>query len=295
MKKFSIRTDLALEARACALPDSGELPGVRCIEQEQDGFPVTRVSVLDDRGASVLCKPIGEYITLELDKLIRREENAFADCAGVLAHIIKELLGNVSRVLVIGLGNDAITPDAIGPWTLESVLVTRHLKEHNIPEFASFASVSALSPGVLGTTGLEAAKIAKLLADEVQPEAVIVIDALASREMHRLCRTVQITDTGIIPGSGVGNARAEISKNTLGVPVIAIGVPTVVDAATIVIEMAENSGLDIDESALPQPGLIVTPRDIDRSARDAAKLVGYAINLALHEGLSVEDVDMLVN
>ena len=272
MARFSPRTDLALESKRLASADTGELEGVKAEEFVHNGFPVTRVSIVNQAGSDKLCKPIGDYYTLELDKLIRREENSFSDCVSALGGIIGRLLGKVSNILVIGLGNAAITPDAIGPWAIDNVLVTRHLKD--LPEFARFSSVSALRPGVLGTTGLEAAKITKLVAGEVKPDAVIVIDALASAEPERLCRTVQITDTGIVPGSGVGNARAELSKNTLGMPVIAIGVPTVTDAAV--------------------PGMIVTPRDIDRSARDAAKLVGYGINLALHEGLTVEDIDMLI-
>jgi spore protease len=294
----SVRTDLAMEARqlwAEEAADTSALPGVRAREEERRGFHVTTVSILDEAGEKALCKPKGEYITLELDKLLRREENAFADCAGLLAELVGSLLEDgATSFLVVGLGNEAITPDAIGPWTLDSLLVTRHLKEQGYAEFQHFSSVSALRCGVLGTTGLEAARLAALAAGEVKPDAVIAVDALASRELDRLCRTVQISDTGIVPGSGVGNARSELSRRTLGVPVIAIGVPTVVDAATLAADLARRAGAELDSEALPAPGMIVTPRDIDRSAHDAAKLVGYALDLALHPGLTVEDIDMLL-
>jgi len=294
----SIRTDLALEARQLwreQTEDTAELPGVRARETERRGFQVTTVSVLDAEGEKALCKPKGEYVTLELDKLLRREENAFADCAAVLAEILRSLLGDgARRFLVVGLGNETITPDAIGPWTLESLLVTRHLKEQGYAEFENFSSVSALRCGVLGTTGLEAARLAALAAGEVKPDAVIAVDALASRDPDRLCRTVQISDTGIVPGSGVGNSRSELSRRTLGVPVIAIGVPTVVDAATLAADLARKAGVELAPEAIPATGMMVTPRDIDRGAHDAAKLVGYALDLALHPGLTVEDIDMLL-
>lgn len=300
MKNYTMRTDLALEARqlwAESAQETTELPGVRSIEEQRDGFAVTTVSILDQAGADALCKPIGDYITIELDRYIRREENAFAQCAALLAEKLTDLLGGLgenSRFLVIGLGNDAITPDAIGPWALDHLLVTRHLKERQVPDFAHFSSVAALRAGVLGTTGVESAQLAEIVTRAIRPDAVIAIDALASREMHRLCRTVQLSSTGIVPGSGVGNARSELSRSTLGVPVIAIGVPTVVDAATLAADLAAQAGLELDTNRLPEPGMIVTTRDIDRCARDAAKLVGYGLDLALHPGLTVEDVDMLV-
>ena len=223
MENFVPRTDLAREAHAIAASE-GALQGVIAREDYIKGFPVTRVEVTGEAASHLLCKPLGKYFTLDFEKLIKREENSFPDCVHALSQLIRELLGDVQSVLVVGLGNEAITPDAIGPWALDYILVTRHLKMHGYSEFEHFASVSALRPGVLGTTGLEAAAITELLAQELRPEAVIVIDALASAEPENLCKTVQITDTGIVPGSGVGNARAELSQNTLGLPVIAIGV-----------------------------------------------------------------------
>ncbi|MGI6029196.1 MAG: GPR endopeptidase [Candidatus Heteroscillospira sp.] len=301
MKNFAPRTDLAVESREFLrenAPEAGELPGVRALEENRRGFAVTTVSVLDERGSDVLCKPIGEYITVELDRLIRREEDSFEQAAELAAELIRGLLGEVtpdSQFLVIGLGNEAITPDAIGSWALDNLLVTRHLKEKQIPDFAHFSSVAGIRAGVLGTTGIESAHLSALVTEAVKPDAVLVVDALASRELHRLCGTLQISNAGIVPGSGVGNARAALTKETLGVPVIAIGVPTVVDAATLTADMARAAGVELDPDKLPAPGMIVTPRDIDRSARDAAKLVGYGLDLALHPGLTVSDIDMLLS
>ena len=186
MEKFVPRTDLAREAHAIAAAE-GALNGVIAREDYINGFPVTRVEVLDEAASQLLCKPFGKYFTLDFEKLTKREENSFSDCVFALSQLLKELLGNANSVLVVGLGNEAITPDAIGPWALDYVLVTRHLKLKGYSEFDGFASVSALRPGVLGTTGLEAADITALLAGEIHPEAIIVIDALASAEPENLC------------------------------------------------------------------------------------------------------------
>jgi len=296
-----IRTDLALEARELWQAESGQtgaLPGVEAREETRGSFRLTTVRILDERGEKALCKPIGTYITLELDGLLRREENAFPQAASLLAEQIRTLLplAPEATVLVAGLGNDAITPDAVGPVCLRHVLVTRHLKARMPGDFAGFRDVAAIQPGVLGTTGMESADTVSALAARIAPDAVIAVDALASRETGRLCRTVQLSDTGIVPGSGVGNRRAELSRGTLGVPVLAVGVPTVVDARTLTADLAARAGVKLPEEAdVGLPELMVTPKDIDRSVRDIAKLVGYAIDLALHRDLTVEDVDLFLN
>ena len=293
MEFSAVRTDLALEESERR---GGGIDGVSEQTSDEQGFHLTRVSVLDERGAESLCKPIGEYITLEFTPLLRREENSFEICAGILARELRSLLGELPEgacVLAAGLGNEYITPDAIGPWAMDSVLVTRHLT--SLPEFASFRPVAAVRSGVLGTTGVESAQLIAMLCRELSPAAVIAVDALASLSTERLCRTVQLSDAGIVPGSGVGNAREALSRETLGVPVIAVGVPTVVDATAIAAELASAAGVEVEPKALPQTGLIVTPRDIDRLARDAAKLVGYSIDLALHPGLTAADIDMLIS
>jgi len=290
------RTDLALEAReglSGALPD-----GVEEDRRDVLGFGVTRVRITNRAGADLLCKPIGDYVTLELGRLLRREDNAFADGARALADELRAMLrlGSGDSVLVAGLGNPAITPDAVGHLTAESTLATRHLRAQPRGPFSAFRSVAVLEPGVLGTTGLESADVVRAVAGEAKPAAVIAVDALASRRAERVCTTVQLSDTGIVPGSGVGGGRTALDRAALGVPVIALGVPTVVDAATLASDLAEEAGASLDADALRRAsgGLIVTPRDIDARVRDISRLLGYGINLALHEGLAVSDLDMLL-
>lgn len=266
------RTDLAAEE----LPrDGGSLSGVKSAAYDRDGFHITEVEVLDQRGADKLCKPQGKYVTMDLDTLFQRTEDAFVNAVRLLAQCVTELLP-LSRddgVLAAGLGNPAITPDAVGPETASFLLATRHLKRQLAEDFAAFRTVAVCRTGVLGTTGMESAELIRAVCGAAQPDAVVVIDALAARSPEKLCRTVQLTDSGIVPGSGVGNNRAELSRRVLGVPVLAVGVPTVVDAGD---------------------GLIVTPREIDRYVKDAGKLIGYALNLAFHPDLTVTDIDMFV-
>jgi spore protease len=266
------RTDLAAEN----LPRGGsELPGVQCNTYQRRGFSITDVEILDSQGAKELCKPIGRYITVDVDNFFRREEDSFSTAVELLASCIGQLLPleKDSGVLVAGLGNAAITPDAIGPETTYSVLATRHLK-HQLPDdFTDFRPVSVFQAGVLGTTGMESAQLIKAIHTAACPQAIVVVDALAARSSEKLCRTVQLTNSGIIPGSGVGNDREELSQRVMGVPVLAIGVPTVVDAGQ---------------------GLILTPRDIDKYVKDAGKLIAYALNLAFHPCLTLSDIDMFV-
>ena len=295
-----IRTDLALEARElwAERERSDSLPGVRVTEGSREGFPVTTVEVLDAQGAEALGKPPGRYVTLELDALLRREADAFPRAAMALAEELRALLplDEGQSCLVVGLGNREITPDAVGPCTLDHVLATRHLKTQLPEDFAAFRPVSALCTGVLGTTGIESGDLVRSVCAALRPDCVIAVDALASRSAARLCRTVQLSDTGIVPGSGVGNARLALDRESLGRPVLSLGFPTVVDAATLALDLASRSGLPPDPSAFGEAGgMIVTPREIDKNVRDIAKLIGYSLNLALHEGLSIEDVDMFLS
>lgn len=295
----NIRTDLALEAKELWETSQGaeEIPGVSVDERGDGSFRITEVRIEDLNGEKALCKPVGKYITFELDGLIKREENAFEQAASLLSSEIRRIMPLMpdATVLVAGLGNDAITPDAIGPECLRSVLVTRHLKERMPGDFSFFRNVAAVEPGVLGTTGMESADIVSALVGRIAPDAVIAIDALASREPDRLCRTVQLADTGITPGSGVGNRRAELSRGTLGIPVLAIGVPTVVDSLTLTAVLAEKAGIDLpDDDTAKQKNMMVTPKDIDRSVRDISRLIGYALDLALHDGLTIPDIDMFL-
>lgn len=288
-----LRTDLAMEARELAAGEADTLPGVRFSEQDRAGIRVDVMDITTQEGADRLNKPVGRYVTAQLDRFLRRSDDAFQDTAAALGGILRELLPlrPDSTVLLACLGNPAITPDAVGPKCAANVMVTRHLKDSMPDAFGPFRNVSVVCPGVLGTTGIESAALVSAAADTVQPDVVIAVDALASRSMDRLCRTVQICDTGISPGSGVGNHRSALNRETLGVPVIALGVPTVVDAATLAYDLTGGTVPETADTA----SMIVTPREIDAFVSDAAKLLGYAINFALHENLSLADIDMFVS
>lgn len=292
----NVRTDLAVELNELytrkAQTEAGELKGVKVRNIKLGSFDLTSIEVLDEDGAEALGKPVGNYLTLELGAMIRREENSFVEAVSTFSTLLKELLNmdDNDSVLVVGLGNRSITPDAVGPVAIESVLVTRHLLERMPEQFGGFREVSAICTGVLGTTGIESVDIIRSICDLLHPDRVIAIDALAAMKVERLCRTVQLSDSGIVPGSGVGNERAALNRETLGVPVIAIGVPTVVEAGTMISEYLGDS--DPDSSA--GGGMIVTPKDIDKSVSDLSRLIAYGIDIALHDGLTVGDVDMLV-
>lgn len=281
MKGKNIRTDLAVEAAVGY--EAAKLDGVSMKTERLFGCTVISVKVNDSEAAKALCKPVGIYSTLELDAYISRTENSFAACANALSTLLRrfEAISNGKSFLVACLGNKAITPDAIGPETANRLIVTRHLKGSLPRDFAAFSSVAVLRTGVLGTTGIESADALKAVCDRIRPDCVIAVDALASAEFPRLCRNIQICDSGISPGSGVGNDRKALNRDTLGVPVIAVGVPTVIDAACL-----------SDDETLS--GSFVTPRNIDELVSSTAKLIAYGINLALHPGLTVEDVDLLV-
>ena len=297
------RTDLAVEAAELwreSAPGAGKLPGVESREALREGYKVTTVKVLDDRGAEALGKPVGSYVTLSLDGLARREEDAFGRAVRALAAELRPLLPRDEKApaLVVGLGNRSITPDTIGPKAADHTLVTRHLVDMAPEHFGSFRPVAALAAGVLGTTGVESGELVRALVDKIRPACVLAVDALASRSLSRVCSTIQIADTGICPGSGVGNARAALNEETLGVKVIAIGVPTVVDAATLTCDVLAEAGRgDLDPQALDGAGdgLIVTPKDIDSRAADLSKVIGYGIDLALHPHLTIEDVDLFLS
>ena len=294
------RTDLALEAKELwteSAEKETKLEGVRARDSLREGYQVTTVDILDEQGASSLGKPVGSYVTVQLDALARREEDAFGRAARAIAAELNGLLKlpEEATCLVVGLGNRAITPDAIGPGVADHTMVTRHLVEQAPEHFGSFRPVAAVAAGVLGTTGVESGELVKAVAEKIRPGCIIAVDALASRSMDRVCTTVQLANTGIVPGSGVGNHRAALNRETLGVPVIAVGVPTVVDAGTLAADIlaeAGQEGLDPEALAGAGEGLMVTPRDIDQRVADLVKVIGYGINLALQPGLTIEDVDL---
>ena len=295
------RTDLALEAREIWAESAQErIEGVEAVESTREGYPVTTVRVTSEQGAHALGKPMGTYITLELAGLRRREADAFPRAATALAEELKRLLAlkKGDSVLVVGLGNQAITPDNIGPGAVNHTLATRHLVEQVPEHFGHFRPVAALAAGVLASTGVESSELVRAVTDRIKPACVIAIDALASRSLKRVCTTIQLADTGITPGSGVGNHRSALNRETLGVPVIALGVPTVVDVATLCADVLTEAGKgDLEPEALNGvgSGLMVTPRDIDQSAADLAKVIGFGVNLALQDGLSVEDLELFLS
>ena len=297
---FQKRTDLALEARELwqeSAEKTSRLPGVKAAKQRQEGYPVTRVDILDERGEEALGTPRGSYLTIDLTTFWQRKPDFFERAVRAVGGQLKALVPAEGPVLVVGLGNRAMTPDAVGPLAADSVLVTRHLIAAQPRHFAGFRPVAVQRTGVLGTTGVESAESVRGLVEQVEPALVIAIDALASRRVGRVCATVQLSDTGIIPGSGVGNHRGALNRETLGVPVLAIGVPTVVDSATLAADLLEESGItDYDGEALQKSrqNLMVTPRDIDQQVRDLGKVIGYGINWALQD-LEIDEMNALLS
>lgn len=278
------RTDIAtesfrqLDGSAEALT---EKQGVIAAHERLHGLEVMAVDILNETGARTLGKPVGKYFTLDLPQRFERGAEQFEAAAKAVGDLICRCCQSHENVLVAALGNPDITPDALGSLAAAGILVTRHLKQHAPAEFDAFSSLALCRPGVLGTSGMESAQQVKLLCNQLHPDLVIVIDALAGADPDRLCRCVQISTAGISPGSGVGNDRQELSLHTLGAPVVAIGIPTVIDAGLL------------GEDRLS--GLFVTPRSIDAQVRAGARVIAYGINLAVHQGLDIRDIDMLVS
>ena len=284
---MNCRTDLAIEAVADA--DKLGENDIRRTESDEGGAHVTRLHVLSARGAAALGKPIGQYVTAQMPPL-SDDETHLAAYAKAVALELTALLPDEGTVLVVGLGNRSVTPDTLGPSAADMVLATRHIRG----EFARAAGLddlrptAVLTPGVLGQTGTESSEIVRGVCREVSPAAVVVVDALAARSVQRLGCTVQLCDTGIAPGSGVGNNRQPLNREVLGVPVIGMGVPTVVDAVTLVREyLREDTDAPADGN---EPPMMVTPREIDLVISRAARLVALAINGALQPAYSPSEL-----
>lgn len=328
----SIRTDLTLEAHELlkeqAIKQESEqrdIPGVRVENAGDEQIKITRVTVETPAGEKAIGKPMGNYITLEVPGLRDNDQEIYENTCKALAQELAGILNldDKTMTLVVGLGNWNVTPDALGPKVVSSMMVTRHLLEY-LPEQVDkgVRPVCAVAPGVLGITGIETGEIVRGIVERIKPDYVIAIDALASRKMERVNTTIQIADTGISPGSGVGNKRMELSRATMGIPVIAIGVPTVVDAATMandaidlvldsMIEHAPQGtefynmmkSIDRDEKynmirevLEPYVGnLIVTPKEIDEVVIKIAKVIANGLNIALHQGITLNDVNRYVN
>ncbi len=315
------RTDLALELQefqaGMHLPDSD---GIQTQTERKGEIAVTRVQIKTQEGATRLGKPIGNYVTLEMDALSFQDAQQYEACCFAIKDELERLCEfDKSRpVLVVGLGNRFITADALGPKAADRIFVTRHMHRQLEGIFGDeIASVCAVSPGVLGITGVETAEIVQGVCARVKPGLILVIDALAAREVRRLNTTVQLCDTGIAPGSGVGNCRTAFNKERFGVPVIAVGVPTVIDALT----MAYDAAYEILHAVQSQRGdmmscvrdlscedlyatvqalmqnkvenLTVTPKEVDLAMERISKVIAGGINLYLHKNLSVEDLESL--
>ena len=292
------RTDLALEARELWQEQAGRLtalPGVEAHDGLREGIPVDTVRILNQEGEQALGKPSGTYITLTLEGLANREEDIFRRAVQAVAAELSSLLRPVPAdglVLVAGLGNRAITPDAIGPRVHENVLVTRHLVQKMPEHFGHLRPVASVTAEVMGSTGVESGELVRAVCEKIRPACVVAVDALASRSLKRLCRTVQLADTGITPGSGVGNHRMGLTRDTLGVPVVAVGVPTVVDGATLAADLLGSDGLpDLGEGR----DLLVTPKDIDSQVSDLSKVIGYGLSMALQSGIALEELELLLS
>lgn len=330
MKK-QVRCDLALEAKEMfseGQPEDSEIPGVSVECEEIQGYiKVTRVHIRNGEGAQNLQKEQGRYITIEMPARFYGQQTIYEEmcrtCSKELRAITTPLLKEENdTVLVVGLGNWNITADALGPKVIRSLMVTRHLKEY-VPEEIDegIRPVCAIAPGVLGITGIETGEIVRGLVEKIKPKLVIAIDALCSRKTERINTTIQIADTGITPGEGVGNKRRALNKETLGIPVVAIGVPTVVDAATIandcidlILHSLKNHAgeekplykvLDTIEAedkyslirGAIEPSLgnfIVAPKEVDTIIDDISKVIANGINISLHEGIDLADVDRYI-
>ena len=288
---MNFRTDLALER--CEFLGKKSINGVEINSFDAPKAKVTRIDVLDEEGAKNVGKPIGRYVTVEVTPFAEHAQ-FIDDSFEALTNEISRLIPEKGSVLVAGLGNTKITPDAFGPKCSSMIFATRHITGELLKAtgLSDLRNVSTFSTGVTGETGAEAAELIKGAVNVLKPDIVITVDALAARNADRLGTTVQMCNTGIIPGSGVGNSRQEISERTVGVPVISIGVPTVVDAATLVFDCG---GKVADEQlVLERAGeMMVTPREIDLMIERAAKLTSLALNCALQPHIAPEDMLIL--
>ncbi len=288
---FEKRTDLALEVHELHGRDSG----ITVREENIDGIVVTRAEIEEGEGVRLSGKSAGKYITFDVGAFYKKGRESLVRASSLIADEMKKLFPNGdSCFLVVGLGNEQITPDSVGPRAVKKLLVTRHIQSIDKPLFdnAGFGCLAAISPGVLGQTGVESLDIIAGVVKKINPVCVIIIDSLASRRLARLATTVQLSNVGISPGSGVANHRAELSEETLGVPVISIGIPTVVDAATLAYDLLEERFGEDDPSFSEtveklfsggKADMFVTPKDNDVIAEHSATLIASAINIAVHD------------
>lgn len=319
---YNVRTDLALEARELA-GHAGQIPGVWSQVDQNNGITIDRMQIQTNEGAQRIGKMIGNYITLEVPELRKGDTDLQDQVATTFAREFEAFLKRVgvqpmSSVLVVGLGNWNVTPDALGPLVVENIMVTRHYFELMPGQVSpGYRPVSAVAPGVLGTTGIESSDIVQGIVQRARPDFVIAVDALAAKDLTRVNTTIQIADTGIHPGSGIGNKRKGLTREILGVPCIAIGVPTVVYASNIVNNtmdmltehmrkqtpntqplfgvfgnLGENERLQLVREVLNPMGhdLLVTPKEVDKFMEDIANVIASGLNAALHEAVDTNNV-----
>ena len=302
-----IRTDMAMESAR----EAGDMPGVKVSGWENAGIHVTEVQLTDPDSAQKLGKPVGNYITLESEALRRRDPDARLAMSAMIGEEIARMAGEIGErgAMVVGLGNRMVTPDALGPLTVDKILVTRQIFQE-LTQYADerLRSVCAMAPGVMGVTGIETAEMLESIVRRIRPGCVVCVDALSARSARRIGAAVQICDTGIQPGSGVGNRRLALNRETLGVEVIAVGMPTVIYAATLArdaFEALSDPDAPQDEAALDAMErellsedvgeMIVTPREIDALVVDAAGIIASGLNRALHPGLSDAEIAAMMD
>lgn len=301
-----IRTDLAMEATEAY--GQRQIPGVNVINEVIQGIKKTKVVITTPEGEQALGKKMGTYVTLETKELAHGDVTIDENCSKALAEEIKQMAGEALNgvILVVGLGNHMVTPDSLGPAVCDMVFVTRHIHEY-APESVDqrMGNVSAISPGVLGVTGIETGEIIEGVVDRVKPSLVIAIDSLASRSMDRIRTTLQLGNSGIAPGAGIGNKRKALDQESLGIPVLALGVPLVVYASTVANDLLESAMAKTPEDTRIQArmrdllkgmmdvegaDMIVTPKEIDKVVEDLARIISDALNIALHRNLTLEEV-----
>ncbi len=314
MKKY-IRTDLASEVKE-SIAEEGDIEGIKYCEYKEGNIKVTEIIVESDDAAQKTGQAKGTYITADIGKIWIDGSEIFKQKVYSLASILKKLVKTIvqhsSSLLVAGLGNRFITADSIGPKCTDNIIVTRHIKNEQplIYENLGLFDISAISPGVLGQTGIESADILKSIVNETHPDLLVVIDALASRRLERLVTTVQLSTAGIAPGSGVGNRRYALNERTLGCPVIAIGIPTVVDVATLTFDAvnkyafskSEASSFDEEQYENIKKHLsandlnfFVSPKESDMIMKKASELIGYSVNLCFNKDMEYEEMLSLIN
>ncbi len=319
---MNVRTDLAVESAELYWETTNEknINGVNYDEGGDNDIHITRVDIINEEGEDIIGKKKGRYVTIEMPSILESDASILKKASYFLSEELNAMAGERRLTLVAGLGNSEITPDSLGPKVIPRLVVTRHLFSHMPSSVEHLASVCALAPGVLGITGIETGEIIKGVVQRIKPDLLIVVDALASRKTERVSTTIQISDTGISPGSGVGNKRKAINEETIGIPVIAIGVPMVVDAATIAndtidlvidalakevnnkfydflqsLEREEKHALIRESLPKEMCSMMVTPKDIDALSEKIAHVVANGINLALHPGITEEEINIFVS